>query len=123
MDEAPTKFGFLTTDFDFVGPEITEDAVLFYGRDLVVSVNGYSGREPSVWTSLSVKLPTGERTAELSFVYVHLALGPAQDVPNGAASARIASARLDRQSSALRRVLHEADHEAILAAVVACHGR
>ncbi len=82
--EAADRFRFLIDDYDYDGPETTSDGLTYHGQ-FQVSVGAHSGREPEVSTLLTVS--GGTSTARLSSVYVHLGLGPAQDVPEGAQSA------------------------------------
>jgi hypothetical protein len=118
--EAPERFRFLIDEFGYDGPEITSDGLAYFGR-MRIHVRAHSGREPEVSTLLT--LSDGSRWARLSNVYVHLGLGPAQDVPEGASSDRVGLLRLDAQAAALARLIREADPGAIEQAVVACHAR
>ena len=102
-------FAFLCDEFDFDGPERTEDGIAFHRPDLHVEVVIWAWkREAGMDTGLRwIDPATGEQhTAGLEALYVECGLGPPQHVPgNLGGGGHTIVKRLTQHAEALRRLM------------------
>jgi hypothetical protein len=104
--EAGGVFAFLVEEAGFVGPELTENGLIFHRAGLHFEVLFLNGHEPEVATQIVWVAPGGERSwGSLECLYVVGGCGPAQDVPGSAPTRRTMLKRVHQHGAALRRLL------------------
>lgn len=101
-------FSFLCDDFDFVGPERTDDGIAYHRPDLHVEVVIWAWKnEAGIDTGLRwIDPTTGEQhVAGLDHLYVECGLGPAQHVPGNVGGGHTIAKRVTQHAQALRRLM------------------
>lgn len=102
------EFAFLLDEWDFAGPERTEDGIAFHRPDLHVYTEIWAwkneaGIDTGVWRTDPV---TGERQAAgLDCLYVECGLGPPQHVPGNLGGGHTLVKRLTQHAKALRLLM------------------
>ncbi|GAA1293253.1 hypothetical protein Psi02_43470 [Planotetraspora silvatica] len=116
-EEATREFAFLTENYDFLGPELTDDGVAYHRPDLHIGVTctWYKGE----WDFTTYLWPAHDPTrlrrgVSLATLYVREGYGPAQAVPESGTppTRHLMVKRVRQHAAALRAVmprLHEVD--------------
>lgn len=106
--QGAAAFAFLCEEFDFDGPERTEDGIAYHRPDMHIDVGTWAWKhEASFDTGIRrVDRRTGEQTsADLGDLYVAAGLGPAQHVPGNVGGGRTVVKRIAQHATALRRLM------------------
>jgi hypothetical protein len=123
---APDAFAFLLQEWDFEGPERTEDGVVYHRPDLHVSVEVWAWKNETGF-STTVRAGSGvdasPHSASLGCLYVACGLGPLQDVPETAGSQYTIRKRIAQHAGALRRVMPHLNAPTVVELLRRCAGR
>jgi hypothetical protein len=101
-------FAFLCEDWNFDGPERTEDGLAYHRPDLHVNMAVWAWKNESGFTTslLGPSAADGaRRAATLECLYVTAGLGSAYDVPEAAGSGHTIKKRINQHAEALRQVM------------------
>jgi hypothetical protein len=104
----PGAFAFLCGDWNFDGPERTEDGLAYHRHDLHVNIAVWAWKNETGFTTslLGPSAADGaRRVAALECLYVTAGLGTAYDVPEAAGSGHTITKRISQHAEALRQVM------------------
>jgi hypothetical protein len=122
-DAGREAFGFLLGS-DFLGPEITDDGLIYHRPGMQVEVRYLGPYEPEVSTTVRHREPGGvSRSAALGCLYVAFGAGAAQDVTGTADSPGAVAARVAEHAAALKAVLPDLLGPGLADAIRRCQGR
>lgn len=122
-DAGREAFAFLLGS-DFLGPEITEDGLIYHRPGMQVEVRYLGPYEPEVSTTVRHREPGGvSRSAALGCLYVALGAGTAQDLTGTADTPVAVAARVAEHAAALRTLLPALLGPDLDEAIRRCQGR
>jgi hypothetical protein len=122
-DEGREAFAFLL-DADFLGPELTEDGLIYHRPGLQVEVRYLGPYEPEVATTVRRRETGGaSRSATLGCLYAAFGAGPGQDVGGAADTPEQVASRVGEHAAALRAVLADLLGGGLEEAIRRCQGR
>ncbi|WP_262285407.1 hypothetical protein [Micromonospora sp. MA102] len=101
-------FAFLTEEWDFTGPELTDAGIAFHRPDLHVDVEIWAWKNEAGFTTgvRRVDPATGEQQAAgLDRLYVECGLGPPQHVPENLGGGHTIVKRLTQHARALQLLM------------------
>jgi hypothetical protein len=109
---------------DFLGPEVTEDGLIYHRPGLQVEVRYLGPYEPEVATTVRRRESSGvSRSAGLACLYAAFGAGQAEDVPVSADTLEEVATRVNAQAAVLRAVLPEVLGPDLEDAIRRCQGR
>jgi hypothetical protein len=110
--DGPAAFEFLLTEYDFLGPERTDEGLAYYRSDLRVEItHWFFKNEAGFSTTLSRPGDTldSRRSVELDDLFVACGLGPPQAVPGQSGAGHTIRKRIVQHAEALRQVMPRLD--------------
>lgn len=116
-------FAFLLTA-DFLGPEVTEDGLIYHRPGLQVEVRYLGPYEPEVSTTVRRREAGGvSRSASLGCLYAAFGAGAAADLPGSADTPEEVVTRVGQHSAALEALLPDVLGAELGEAIRRCQGR
>ncbi len=121
-DEVKQRFRFLVDQEGFLGPEEHDDEITYHAPNLAIKV-ALDQRDRHALTLVNGEVDGFTARTELSCLYVHAGLGPAQDVVWSAGTLHALVKALDSQAAAVRKILPVLKGEGAAKLLRECHGK
>jgi hypothetical protein len=119
---AGARFGFLTEEAGFVGPELLASGLAYHSPRLQIDVL-FDDREKAIVTVARALIDDLNVRAELSCLYATSGLGPVQDVKTTARTGHTLQRSMASQAEAMRKLLPTLLGRGRDSLMKACHAR
>jgi hypothetical protein len=110
--DGPAAFEFLVSEYDFLGPERTDEGLAYHRPDLRVEITHWEFKNEagfSTTVSRPGNTPGSRRAAQLDDLFVACGLGPSQAVPGQSGAGHTIRKRIAQHAKALRQVMPRLD--------------